>query len=268
MSELEVITRCNDCIFRASLNDIQDGCKVGRLQQFKSIGTDTEWDNTTNSFIIKRVCNMKRLEKWAENKVDIVKSVLAETILKVDFILIVPNHIKYQAVAAYTCKTLKQCINQTIKPSSVIIVTSNEDVDKNLKMFWQDVIVDTMKDSGVKYQMVREVGASRPLNSMIDDAVKKCKGQYYAAVESGDKIEPDVIERMNDMINNQLKRIIYIQPTNLTAGYPTVIQVVAHRMLSGNGLTNILLKIDEYIDANNQTEFRATWEPKNVVISR
>lgn len=255
-----IFTRCNDCVFRHENSEgIQDGCTVGRLETFREINTDMVFDEETKSYIINRTCNTKRLKGWAENKVNKEEAVMAETKLKVDVVLVVPNDKMYKPVAAAVCRTLKQCIKQTQKPNSIIIITSNTEVESNIQSFWNDVVNATLKDSDIKYSMVRITDGIRTLSMMIDECVKKCKGQYYCVLEAGDKIEPDAIEKLDYMINTEMKQILCIVPTHLSSGYPAMIQRTIHNMLGGNGYGDIVSKIKEKTEEQSKQHMVAQW---------
>jgi hypothetical protein len=218
-----------------------------------------EYDEKTKSYIINRTCNMKRLEKWAESKVNKEEAVLAETKLKVDVVLVVPNDMMYKPVAAAVSRTLKQCTKQTLLPYSIIIITSNKDVEANIGKFWTEVVTPALNDSGIKYSMIRVTDGQRTLAMMIDDSVKKCKGQYYCVLGAGDKISSDAIERVDYMVNTEMKQILCVVPTHLSSGYPTVVQRTIHNLLEGNGYGDIVAKIREKVEEQNKPDMIAKW---------
>lgn len=259
--EQKIYTRCNDCIFAQYTDGKQTGCDVGRLSAFQALSPDlVEWNESTQSFVIQRMCNMKRLQKWASrqtgDKAEIAKGEIAIT---VDMIVIVDNTPKYKEAAAATCRSLKAIACQSMKPASVIIITSNKDVDDNMKEFWE-MVVETLKDKNIKYRLVRLMSFDRSVGYMIDQGLSKCSAQYYAVVSAGQQIATDVIERVNNMINEKMYRFLLIEPTHLTATYPMIVQRVVHNILEGNLDAGIADKIKEQLDKQDKKYLARVWE--------
>lgn len=259
-----VYTRCNDCIFAQFTDGKQTGCEAGRLEQFQKTPDLVEWNEPTESFVINRVCNMKRLEKWSQRQTgDKIQAALAEINIGLDFILIVSNSVPYKEAAAGTCKTLKSLANQTSVPVSIIIVNSNPEVDKNMKEFWE-MIVETLaantEDRRIKYRLVRLAAFNKKLGDMIDEGLSKCNAQFYSVVSSGHAIALDTVERLNDMINHQMKRFLIIEPTHLTANYPTIIHRVMHDMVAGNIDEDAATKVKRKIIEQGKPQMARLWE--------
>lgn len=259
-----VYTRCNDCIFAQFTDGKQTGCDVGRLDEFQKTEGLVEWNAPTESYIINRVCNMKRLEKWANRQDgDKIEAAYKEISVGVDFVLIVENNSTYKEAAAGTCRTLKSLAQQTMAPISIVIVNSNAEVDKNMQEFW-NMIVETLTancgDKRIKYRLVRLMAFNREIGRMIDEGLAKCSAQYYAVVSTGQCIALDTVQRINDMMNKLMYRFLIIEPTHVTANYPTVIQRVIHDMLGGNLDEDAATKVKRKIQEQNKPEMARLWE--------
>lgn len=267
MDNAVVITRCDDCVFKVcNEENNQTGCMVGRLEKFLEIDDKIGYNPETKSYIIGRTCNMKRLEKWASKQNDIIEAVKSETKVKVDCIIIVRNDVKYQVASAGTCFTIKQCINQTIKPNSIIIVTGNSEVEGMVKKFWEEAIVENLKDSHIKYQLIRQFYGPYDINSLTNEAVKKCTGQFYCLLESGDRINSDTIEKVNTIVNKDLDRFLCILPGIYDSGYPRVIHTMTHKSYQ-EGTRDIVNIIEEKIDEKDREKFKKEWGT-HVIVSR
>lgn len=267
MDNAVVLTRCDDCVFKSVDKDgRQTGCKVGRLEKFLEIDDKTGWNPETNSYIIGRTCNMKRLEKWADKQIDPIKSVKEETKVKVDCIIIVRRDVTYKTASAGVCYSIKQCLNQSVKPNSIIVLTSNDEVEEMIHKFWNEAIVENVKESNVKYQLIRQFYGPYDINSLTNEAVKKCTGQFYCLLESGDKMNCDTIEKIDKLVNHDLERFLCIVPGIYDSGYPRTVHVLTHKSYHESA-RDIIYTIEEKIEDQDRERFKKEWNT-NVVISR
>lgn len=192
-------TPCDLCVFNIRANGEQVGCVFHRLEKFPKT-----WDETTKSYIIERICTRFRVKPVNKDQV------IEESRVKVDCIIIFKGK--------YDC--LDRLINRLLdfRPNSIKVVNSNVDIVLNSYCKNRNISVITHLTS-------QEDG------DLIDEAVSKCKGNYYLVLYETDYPEIDVIEELNQLVEEDLKQVSLIEGEEYSG---LIVNKALHRYLGGN----------------------------------
>lgn len=170
------------------------------------------WSSETDSWILSKYCSRFR------NAIIDPDLAIKQSRVRVDCIVVANDDNDISDLI----KTL-----QTFNPFSIIIVTYNS-VD-NLLQYQLPVIRVFEGD-------------------LVDEAIRKCRGNYYAVINSSCKLKDNFIDNLNDLVEEQLKPVIMIEDDQYY-----IINTAIHRFLGGNHSISIRSKIQKFLNAYDES---------------
>ena len=255
-------TACNSCIFAISEPSPsnggalrQVGCELGRAEKFSN--KDRLFTGPDGFFIVDGICTTCRGKKWKEkNKgTNLITSVLKEVELTVDMVLYSVDDV-CDRLAWKVGQAVNACVKQErIKPCKIVVVVKNERAP-----FAE--IYETMKDLTEQYeipfQLVRVMEDDADVGRCIEMGIDKCNHQYTAVFDVEHKIPTNLIVRLNELINEDMRRILMVDPI---VGYNGLILTTQlFGMLGKNYNFPIFDKVHEVAEEQCKENLIITWE--------
>lgn len=216
-------TKCEPCVFATLENGEQVGCQLGRIGKFKQQGL-VEPDGDTY-YKINSFCNACRNSYWAEKQEDIFESIEEEIAVKCDIMIVAENSTKSEILE--TINSVKGKV--IIYPNKLFIILNSPDI-KIVQLF--DDINSLLKDTGIKFEIMKVVDKEKPMLEHVDNAVEKSKSQYYGLFKAGNRVPEDFLQTINDLLNVELSRFVMINASDKYNGL--VVQNHIHKALRGN----------------------------------
>lgn len=244
---------CSGCIFAEGIP--QHGCEIGRLDKFLAKGR-AKFDEDTQHYIIKGVCNTVRGEKWrlSNQGLNLVSTVEREVQLRVDFLLYsldedVDSLIKRVEQSVNACA--KQ---QKIQPKSIIVVVKNTNI--NYRELYK-AVNETLEPYDIPFQLVRVLDKNADEQTCLEMGFAKCKSQYTAVFNLNHKIPNNLILRLNELINYELERFVLIKPIINSSGMIVTTKLAQYLK---NAITDIYTVVDMIAKDEGNEELILSWE--------
>lgn len=186
-------TSCKHCVFAIYDNKTQTGCEADRIKKFDDI--IEAYDNDREFYVINRLCNLHRTEKWNDGIKDITKA-KNESCLTFDLL------INCDAINSDYVSKIKDEINNISYPSykyKLVFYHSHE----------------LMKDGR---QLVSDLHKAFPSSTIsmyfekaeyLQSFIYKTKNSFHVLIDSNniDGIGK-FLEKVNNLINEDLKRFV------------------------------------------------------------
>lgn len=255
-------TACNSCIFAISEPSPsydgaprQVGCEIGRTDKFAIkdrliVGQD-------KFFIVDGICNTCRGEKWKDKHqgLNLVSAVLKEIELTVDMVLYSVDDV-CDRLAWKVGRAVGACVKQKkIKPSSIIVVIKNSHAP------FQEIyatIQDLTQEHDIPFQLIKVMEDGADVGRCVEMGINKCKHQYTAIFDIEHTIPNNVITRLNNLVNYEMKRILMVNPINSYNGLIITTQVF--EMLGKNYNLPIFEKVREVAEEQLKENLIINWE--------
>lgn len=240
---LDLRTICRDCIF--ALYDEQyteqEGCIFGRTEKYKAqnkLKQIEDEETELKYYEISTVCNLCRNGDWASNFEDPTAKALEQIKVKVGFVVLGGDN---DGLLWYT---LDSILRQTVLPDKIVVVfyartKSSIDIINYLTKHAQP--------KGVEFELVN-VFKTDKIEYLIDVGVSKLNSQYYTIYKSYRDLSPYFIEKLNKAINEDMRQVSMILPTEGVHGL--TIQKKLHEIIGGNNNISVIEKVKEL--AKNQ----------------
>ena len=286
--DLSVKTSCKDCVFSEYIGKTQMSCSLNRLQQFRKnlITVDDAYDEDGWEFcVVHRFCNAHRNKNWKENfkdDRDIKSAVEKEIEIKLDFIIIIPFDTTPSTIYLKTKQTIKSIIDQTIRPVNLIFISQKQtaDLSGNLEIakrqlsddyykqgekdtfsrrFLAEQIDKDLGDSDIGFMLMDYLLDEDDYFSILDEAFKRVHSTYYSVLLIGEEIEVDYIEKLNNIMNKELRILSAVEPDDGSINRLTV-QSSLHKLLYGSKTGTPINKIiREFAEYKEETGFIYKW---------
>lgn len=255
-------TACNSCIFAISepspsLDGAprQVGCELGRTDKFSM--KERLFTGPDGFFIVDGICNTCRGEKWKgkHEGVDLVSVVLKEIELTVDMVLYSVDDV-CDRLAWKVGRAVGACVKQKkIKPSSIIVVVKNNEAP------FQEIysiIQDLTQEHDIPFQLVRVMEDDADVGRCVEMGIEKCKHQYTAVFDVEHTIPNNVIVRLDELVNHDMKRVLMVNPIISYNGLIITTQVF--EMLGKNYNFPIFQKVQEVAEEQLKESLIINWE--------
>ena len=218
-----VKTDCSTCVF---YQGGEADCLTGRRNKFREIGVNVEGS------IVDRFCNLGRAKEWADEvDSDIVEAARREVITPVCFI-IVNNVDDYDEFRRLVQQQVDHISKFRVKPNEVIFTTVSGQI-KGVNP--GKIFLDVIRPLSNEYEFaVKGVHCFDEYD--VNECIQKCHSQYYCEFKIDDTIKEDITYIVDRLINDKLIQFLVIEEDGV---YPRVVQVILHKILSGN-IENIL----------------------------
>ena len=257
--KIDFYTDCGQCVFaQFDVNEHvrdQTGCKLGRLNRFKSKGlAELQVDDCNSAYHIKTHCNTARPQEWADNNPgkNLEELVRTEVATKIDAIIDGVN-----ATVRDIAWTFNSLMAQTLRPNSIVIATkeNGQEIFNHFQEMKPDIPF-----------FVTESYEEFPL----DAAVKSCKGTHYYLAEAKAWIASDTLNKIDHAINTHLIKLIMVNPPPSNAPSGLVLHCKVHNLMGGfkgiidigdyRNLHNMVEKVTALAEIQGKQDMIKTWE--------
>tara|TARA_Y100000310_G_scaffold343366_1_gene450638 strand:- start:1207 stop:2037 length:831 start_codon:yes stop_codon:yes gene_type:complete len=248
----DISSCCRGCNFsqtkkREDGKNLQTGCELGRVEKFKSLGTEVNLDENENGefFTISRFCTCYRPEEWIitlseEEKSDLTKTVREEISVRMGIIILFDcsSHTEDQLKS-----TIESFGRQTIAPRYVVVVSSRAEYNELI----HSLLIDNFPDKKqTNVHLVQCTDEDLQDYFKIDEAFKHALNGFYYVINAGSKHSDDFIEKFDSYINDELSQVVMVKPNDGLGGL--LMQASLHKMLSGS---RTKLNDDESVNTEN-----------------
>tara|TARA_Y100000385_G_C12996391_1_gene595135 strand:+ start:427 stop:1233 length:807 start_codon:yes stop_codon:yes gene_type:complete len=221
-------TFCKGCVFAVSRNDKQTGCELYRAEKLNIVDTDTE----TNHYILQRYCNTYRPKEWLEElSLEDYKNrhqiALKEIVSRVGFIVFLDSTAE-NAIEELKI-TINDIVNQTLyKARYVVVVTDKTEYNEEI----QSLLVDNFDHDNTLHHLVKISHVPENKGFMIDESFKHAKNGWIYVTTSGERIDQELVEKINQRVNIDMKRLSVVKPYDDFNGL--LFSTPLFKMLNGN----------------------------------
>ena len=152
-------------------------------------------------------------------------------------------------------KTIERCLKQDdVKPPRIIAVVQNSDI--KFKSLYND-LNSLVESYDIQFQLMQIPNQETDVSECVNLAISKCQSQYTAVFKVGDNIPRNIISTFNKIINEDLKRIVLLEPICAYSGM--IVQTKLFRLMGKNKDAPIFTKIREICKDEN-TDLIITWK--------
>lgn len=217
-------TNCAGCVFL----DV-DKCKLHRMEK---LGIAEK--NENGDIILNRFCTTYRPKQWLDElslseSVDLDQTVLNEVRPRVGFFIILDTG-KDNSIQALD-KTLECIKNQTMPARYVSVITDKVEYNNEI----QSLFVQKFKFDETNYHIVQILEKPKVEEMLIDMSFRHAKNGWAYVCHSGEDIDIDLIQKIHNRINIELKRLVVVQPYDDKMN-GLLFQTSLFKFLNGNGV--------------------------------
>ena len=236
-------TSCEKCCF-AIFQDLQPestetpvatqtGCRLGRLDKFKKVGTPVRTKLTDDNrfvYVIERLCLAARTSDWSKGLSD------EEKVKKVREELRLACHVYVPAIAASPEdieKTLDSLVGQNLKPVAAEVLVSGRHRPGPLILRLQERYADKL----VWKLTVVNADTTTP-DEAIDKAVLSCQAPFYSVFHAGSEAPATFLADLDKAINDDLLTFAVVTGDEDDNGLVVVREM--HNRLGGNATVDMV----------------------------
>ena len=245
-------TLCHNCIFADYNNNIQTGCKAGRLDKFKKANIDISemvYEDVTSYVIEEKVCVYYRNKDWALDHYknidgnNLAAIVSKELRIPYHVLLFVRNNDSIDDVNI----RLTELEQQHIKPKMVTIIDRTHAPEPITNK-----LLTIMRTHSFDYWRVQTIQAIDQFDTdiidLIYDSTKKIPYMFYICFECQYTIPPTVSQEIHTSLHDDMKAFTVLTSNANKVGEGAL--KIAHEKHAGNSFTIPLeAKIRHYDDA-------------------
>jgi hypothetical protein len=234
--ELQVHSSCDDCVF-ADLDDnkVQTGCDLDRAEKL-GVQEKKDW------FKLERFCTTYRPQEWLDEIDDYQDPklhVLEEIHPRVGFF------VKFNAESENPIvdleKTIQDIANQEEVPARYVAVI-NDRVEYNEEIF--NLLTSNFTWDITEFHIVQMQAKFVNVDRVVDEAFTHAKNGWLYVTTSGEPVARDLIKRVHNRVNIELKRLSLVEPYSGSDGM--LFHTPLFKFLNGNK-TKVFN--DEYSDS-------------------
>ena len=219
-------THCKDCVFSIETEGEQTGCQLYRAEK---LGIKESQDG---SFVLDRYCNTWRPEEWiSELSLEEYKNrhqiAIKEVIPRVGFFILLDT--TKPAAIEDLKKTIEDIKRQTVHQARyVVVITDKTEYNEEI----QSVLVENFDHDTTLHHLVKVSFIPDPKMFLIDECFKHAKNGWVYVTTSGESIDQELIEKINQRVNVDMKRLSLIQPYDDFNGF--LFSTPLFKFLNGN----------------------------------
>lgn len=237
-------TQCKDCVFYtlSSVSGERNQCLAGRLDKFIELDQAT-YEN--GSHTVNRLCNMCRntqsidkaypgirLSGDGETRIKkVLKKVRESVFPTVDFIILVNNDNQ---------KQIRHSINSIKKlealPTNIVFGITDNKVDAKTIYKLTRELEDIVKQVYVVHLFKKDPTQLE----VIDNCFRKCKSFFVSLFECGYKIQPDLINQLDEMMNDHLMFVPLVTNSDGTINGETICRSFFELSMTYEGLKEFI----------------------------
>lgn len=262
---MNINTQCDGCVFSIRDNNVQTSCKLNRHIK---LTFDTRDEN--GSFILNRFCNAYRPQSWLEelsvqDSEDIINTALNEVVPRVGFFVILNT--QSDSAIELLKSTVEDIKNQSLPARYIIVATNKVEYNKEI----QELFCEYFEFQDTNYHIVQLIETPSTIPLIIDECFKHAKNGWAYVCESGERIPNDLIEKIHQRVNLDLKRLSVVKPYKEPLN-GLLFQTALFKFLNGNSSkifqdeivdTRSFLEKVEHVAKNSDPETLITWEQFN-----
>jgi hypothetical protein len=221
-------THCKDCVFarydHESNNQI--GCSLKRPQKLKVK------ELKDNAFVLQRFCNTHRPEEWVETlsfeeRLSAEEAALKEVRPRMGFFVRL-NTSASDAISDLH-RTLQSIKNMDGGPAYVVVITDKVEYNEEI---WGLFITCFGEKSKSKYHIVQVTDTPEEVMLLVDEAFAHAQNGWIMTVTSGEQVDLNMLNKLNTVINVEMRQIIMIEPSGNFSGL--VFPAYLFKFLNGN----------------------------------
>lgn len=204
-------THCKGCVFSIETEGKQTGCQLYRAEK---LGIKESQDD---SFVLNRYCNTWRPEEWIselslEEYNNRHQVAIKEVVPRVGFFVLLDTS-KDTADNLVSMEDLKKTIqdiqNQTIHQARYIVVITDK-TEYNQEI--QKALVENFDHDKTLHHLVKVNSIPEQKMFLIDECFKHAKNGWIYVTTSGEPIDQELIEKINQRTNIDMKRLSVVKP--------------------------------------------------------
>ena len=199
-------TYCEGCVFAVKNDEKQTGCELYRSEKLGVRETHE------GSYVLSRYCNTYRPDEWvSELSLDDYKKrhhvALKEVLPRVGFFVLLNTD--SQTALEDLKKTLKDIKNQTIHQARyVAVITDKTEYNQGL----QKILAETFDHDKTLHHLLKVSHVPENKMFLIDECFRHAKNGWIYMTTSGESIDQELIEKINQRINVEMKRLSIVKP--------------------------------------------------------
>lgn len=237
-------TKCNGCVFAKMDGSKQVSCNLNRAEKLGIQESDED-----GFLVLSRFCNTYRPKEWLEElsvaeSEDTKATVMEEVMPRVGFFVMLDTS-KENATEDLR-QTLLDIQAQELIPARYVIVI-NDKVEYNEEIY--NMLGDMFEYDQTQYHIVQLRILPENAARKIDEAFKHAKNGWAYVTSSGEKVERNLIRKIHERINVDMRRLVVIRPYSNVNGL--LFQTALFKFVNGN---KIKLYKDEMIDSRSFLE--------------
>jgi len=219
-------TSCKGCVFLLKTEDQQTGCELYRSEKLGVI------ESEDGAFVLSRYCNTYRPEEWvSELSLDEYKKrhhiALTEVVPRIGFYILLDTT-KNSAIEDLK-KTISDIKNQTLHKARYVVVI-NDKTEYNQDI--QALLAGSFNHEETLHHLVKVSGIPENKMLLIDECFKHAKNGWIYTTTSGENIDQELIEKVNQRINIDMKRLSVVKPYDNFNGL--LFSTPLFKLLNGN----------------------------------
>jgi hypothetical protein len=228
---MQVLTNCKGCLFATYTENTQTGCELNRAEKLNpknDLLVDT--DDDTYHYTFSRFCNTYRPEEWLlvldeEEKSDLHTTVMRETCPRLGFFLFLEeDYLNLDGLI----KTLDGIENQDFGRARYVVVI-NPKVEHNEDI--HDLLRSKFDFDETEFHIVQTLVKDKNI-FLLDDAFRHAKNGWAYVTNCGEEIRTDLLQKMHDRINIDMRRLVLVKPYDDFNGM--IFQTAMYKFLDGN----------------------------------
>lgn len=195
-------TNCKNCIFAEYEQNTQTDCSFGRIDKFKNNNKITEaYDNEKEFYVINGLCNLNRPNSWNDGVKDKDKAFKESSLtykICIDCTDLDSN---------FKSKILKFINNDYYHDKYSIVLYHELNIDQSIK---KDII-DIYKSSNKKIYIT----SCRNKDEYLHNSCMDSKESYTINILPHSDFDDDILSKLNDCINNDLRKGLVVKNKNI-----------------------------------------------------
>jgi len=204
-------TSCKDCVFAVKEDESQVGCELYRSE--KQGISDVEDGN----YILDRFCNTYRPEEWLSDlSLEEYKKrhqvAIKEVVPRIGFLVLLDTSKdtpeKLVAIEDLR-KTISDIKNQTLHQARYVIVATDK-TEYNEEI--QQLLVTEFDHDTTLHHLVKVSQIPENKMLLVDECFRHAKNGWIYTTTSGESIDQELIEKINQRINIDMKRLSVVKP--------------------------------------------------------
>ena len=237
---MQVQTSCKGCVFAEYTKNTQTGCKLNRAEKLNP-KNDLLLDGDKHHYTFNRFCNTYRPKEWEiilsdEEKQDMIKSVMHEVSPRVGFFVFLDNE---EGMLDRLSATLKDIREQTFGQARyVALINSRVEYNEQLHEMLRNTFNNTTAEDirlnrfiKTEFHIVQTLVDSKN-DFLLDEAFRHAKNGWAYVTTSGENVRRDLLEKINDRINIDMKRLVLVKPYDDLNGM--IFQTAIYKFLDGS----------------------------------